>query len=133
MREISGGSGFCSQNDLRAHFGLGDAAQVDLLRIERPSGIVQEIANVQGRQILTITERQTGATNTPGLTASRPANGTVQLTAAGQTNRRYVFEASTNLAQWTKIGVRTNLTSTAEFTNSPATNVPQRFYRVVVP
>jgi len=133
LREISGGSGACSQNDLRAHFGLGDASQVDLLRIEWPSGIVQEIPNVQGRQILTITEHQLGVTNTPSLTASRPANGTVLLTAAGQTNLRYVFEASTNLAQWTKIGVRTNLTGTAEFTDSAATNIPQRFYRVLVP
>ena len=133
LREISGGSGMCSQNDLRAHFGLGDASQVDLLRIEWPSGIVQEIPNVQGRQILTITEHQQGVTNTPSLTASRPANGTVLLTAAGQTNLRYVFEASTNLAQWTKIGVRTNLTGTAEFTDSAATNLPQRFYRVLVP
>jgi enediyne biosynthesis protein E4 len=70
LREISGGSGKCSQNDLRAHFGLGDAAQVDLLRIEWPSGIVQEILNVPGRQILTVTEHQDGATNAPSLAMS---------------------------------------------------------------
>ena len=91
------------------------------------------MSNVQGRQILTITERRAGATNTPSLTASRSTNGTVLLTAAGQTNLRYVFEASTNLAQWTKIGVRTNLTGTAEFTDSATANVPQRFYRAMVP
>jgi len=91
------------------------------------------MSNVQGRQILTITERRAGATNTPSLTASRSTNGTVLLTAAGQTNLRYVFEASTNLAQWTKIGVRTNLTGTAEFADSTAINFPQRFYRVLVP
>lgn len=34
LREISEGSGMCSQNDLRAHFGLSDATQVDTLRIE---------------------------------------------------------------------------------------------------
>jgi hypothetical protein len=42
LREISGGSANCSQSDLRAHFGLGDAAQADTLRIEWPSGTVQE-------------------------------------------------------------------------------------------
>jgi len=54
------------------------------------------------------------------------------LTATGQTNLRYVFEASTNLAQWTKIAVRTNLTGTVDFT-PPASSLPQRFYRVLVP
>jgi hypothetical protein len=106
---------------------------VDLLRIEWPSGIVQELTNVAPNQILTITEHQAGVTNAPTMTASKSATGTVQLTATGQTNLWYVFEASTNLAQWTKIGVRTNLTGTAEFTDSATANVPQRFYRVVVP
>ena len=44
----------------------------------------------------------------------------------------YAFEASTDLAQWTKIAVRTNVTDTVEYT--PATSSsPQRFYRVRVP
>jgi hypothetical protein len=108
LREISGGSGKSNQNDLRAHFGLGDAAQVDLLRIEWPSGIVQEILNVPGRQILTVTEHQDGATNAPSLAMSNVTDGTLQLTATGQADLRYVFEASTDLAQWTK-GHRTVL------------------------
>jgi len=133
LREVSGGGGWCSQNDLRAHFGLGDASQVDLLRIEWPSGIVQELTNVAPNQVLTITEHQTGVTNAPTMMASKSATGTVQLTVTGQTNLRYVFEVSTNLAQWTKIGVRTNLTGTAEFMDGASANVPQRFYRVAVP
>jgi hypothetical protein len=132
LREVSGGSGWCSQDDLRAHFGLGDAAQVDLLRIEWPSGIVQEIPNVPGRQILTITEHQAGITGTPSLTASKSATSTVQLTVTGQTNLRYVFEASSDLAQWAKIAVRTNLTGTVDFTPASSSS-PQRFYRVQVP
>ncbi len=55
-----------------------------------------------------------------------------QLTATGQTNLRYVFEASTDLAQWTKIAVRTNVTGTVDLTPSAASS-PQRFYRVQVP
>ena len=132
MREISGGSGSCSQNDLRAHFGLGNAAQVDLLRIEWPSGIVQELTNVAPKQILTVTEHQDGATNAPSLTVTKPAAGPVQLTATGQTNLRYVFEASTNLAKWTKIAVRTNRTGTVDFTPA-ASSSSAKFYRVQVP
>jgi enediyne biosynthesis protein E4 len=132
LREISGGSGKCSQNDLRAHFGLGDAAQVDLLRIEWPSGIVQEIENVSAGQVLTVTEHQDGATNAPSLAMSNLTAGTLQLTATGQADLRYVFEGSTDLAQWTKLAVRTNQTGTVEYT--PPTSVSaQRFYRVVVP
>jgi len=94
---------------------------------------VQTLTNVTPNQILTITEHQADATNTPSLTVSKPAAGPLQLRAAGQTNLRYVFEASSDLAQWTKIAVRTNVTSTVEFTESAAANVSQRFYRVQVP
>src|SRR3989442_7473136 len=56
LREISGGSGFTCQNDLRANFGLGDATNVDIVRIEWPSGIVQETNKVAAKQFLTVTE-----------------------------------------------------------------------------
>ncbi|MCL4177405.1 MAG: hypothetical protein KJ072_06630 [Verrucomicrobia bacterium] len=96
------------------------------------SGIVQEIANVPANQALTVTEHQDGATNAPSLAMSNLTDGTVQLTATGQADLRYVFEASTDLAQWTKLAVRTNLTGTVEYA-SPTSSSPQRFYRVVVP
>lgn len=44
MREISGG-GF-GQDDMRPNFGLGDAAVIETVRIEWPSGTVQELHNV---------------------------------------------------------------------------------------
>src|SRR5262249_48810449 len=56
MREISGGGGLASQNDLRAMFGLGDATNVDVVRVEWPSGATQELTNVAPRQFLTIKE-----------------------------------------------------------------------------
>ena len=62
----------------------------------------------------------------------KPAADPLQLTATGQTNLRYAFEASTNLAQWTKIAVRTNVTGTVDYM-PPASSSSQRFYRVQVP
>ena len=62
----------------------------------------------------------------------KPAADPLQLTATGQTNLRYAFEASTNLAQWTKLAVRPNLTGSVDFT-PPVSSAPQRFYRVQVP
>ena len=117
---------------LWTHFGLGDATNVDLLKIEWPIGVVQELTNVVANQILAVTEHQAEATTAPNLTVSRPAAGPLKLTATGQTNLRYAFEASTNLVQWTKIAVRTNLTGTVDFTPA-ASSLPRQFYRVVVP
>jgi enediyne biosynthesis protein E4 len=43
VQEVSGGSGFCAQNQRRLHFGLGKAARVDRVEIRWPSGKVQTI------------------------------------------------------------------------------------------
>ena len=56
MREISGSGGYMSQNNLDASFGLGNATNVELLRVEWPSGIVQELPNVSTKQFLVVTE-----------------------------------------------------------------------------
>ena len=56
LREISGGHCRGSQNDLRVHFGLRGGTNIDTLRIEWPSGTVQELHNVAARQFLTVTE-----------------------------------------------------------------------------
>ena len=78
--------------------------------------------------------QQPGATKPPSFTAVSPAtNGAVNLSATGETDLRYVFEASTNLVNWTRLGVRTNLTGSIQFTDITATNFPQRFYRVLAP
>jgi hypothetical protein len=55
-REISGQTGFASQNSLIAHFGLGDATMIPEVRVEWPSGIIQTLTNVSVDQLLTITE-----------------------------------------------------------------------------
>lgn len=56
MREISAQSAYCSQNDMRAHFGLADATIVDSMVIEWPSGIKQYRTGVLPNQILDIEE-----------------------------------------------------------------------------
>jgi hypothetical protein len=88
LREISGGSGFCSQNDPRAHFGLGDATNAEILRIEWPSGTVQERRNVAVNQILTVTEP-------PRLQAvGRLPDGAFQFELTGGVGFRYALESS---------------------------------------
>jgi hypothetical protein len=43
LQEVSGGSGFCAQNDRRLHFGLGKAAAIDRVEIRWPSGKSQTL------------------------------------------------------------------------------------------
>ena len=56
LRDIRSSSGYLSQSDPRAHFGLGSAKTVDHLEIRWPSGRVSTIQNVKANQILTVTE-----------------------------------------------------------------------------
>jgi hypothetical protein len=56
LRDISGGDGESNQQSLNAEFGLADATSIDTVRVEWPSGIVQELQNVAPRQFLTIVE-----------------------------------------------------------------------------
>jgi hypothetical protein len=73
LREVSGQTGFCSQSSLNAEFGLGDATDIDSIRIEWPSGIVWDTTNVEVDQFLTITEPV--QIPTTDLVAYYPFNG----------------------------------------------------------
>lgn len=56
VREIKAGSSYQSQNDIRAHFGLGTASIVDRLELRWPSGTVDVLENLRADEILTIRE-----------------------------------------------------------------------------
>jgi enediyne biosynthesis protein E4 len=56
LQEVSGGSGFCSQNSRRLHFGLGQVGNVDRVEIRWPSGRVQNISSPELDQIHNIQE-----------------------------------------------------------------------------
>lgn len=107
----------------RAHFGLGDAATVDTLRIEWPSGLVQEFHDVAAKQPLTIIEPprlQIGATG-----------GRPEVFLRGGRGLRYQIEASTNLTIWSPIGAVTvtNLNGLAQIPDVNAPDSKVRFYR----
>ena len=65
MREIRSGEGFSHMNSLTAHFGIGQSTSIDKIRIEWPSGIIDEYDNpdintqhvyVEGESQLAVTE-----------------------------------------------------------------------------
>jgi hypothetical protein len=130
MREVSGGDGHMGQNSLHVHVGLGDATNADLVRIEWPSGTVQELENVASKQFLTVTEPG----GEPRLAATLD-NGQVQLTLTGKQGSRYTIETSTSLPHWTSAGLTvtvTNQNGTVIFPAPSATDDAQRFYRAVL-
>ncbi|MFQ6029936.1 MAG: CRTAC1 family protein, partial [Dehalococcoidia bacterium] len=54
--EVVSHSGYLSQNDPRAHFGLGSHRKVDRLTIHWPSGATQTLRDIPPDQIITVTE-----------------------------------------------------------------------------
>jgi hypothetical protein len=57
LREVVLGDGYASQNSLRLHFGLGEAARVDELIVTWPrSGQVQHFRGVAADRIVEVTE-----------------------------------------------------------------------------
>lgn len=56
MQEVTSGSSFLSQNDLRLHFGLGAAKSADMLEILWPSGARDNFPNVPANQFIRIRE-----------------------------------------------------------------------------
>jgi hypothetical protein len=55
-QEVRGGGSYISQNDLRAHFGLGETAKVDRLWVRWPNGLEEEWRDVSADQILALRE-----------------------------------------------------------------------------
>jgi len=56
VQEVRGGGSYMSQNDLRVHFGLAGAAEVDRLQVRWPNGREEEWTGIAADRILALTE-----------------------------------------------------------------------------
>jgi hypothetical protein len=56
LREVQSGSSYLGQNDLRAHFGLGQAARADRLEITWPSGATETVEGLAANHVFTVRE-----------------------------------------------------------------------------
>jgi uncharacterized repeat protein (TIGR03803 family) len=124
MREINTGGGWNSA-PLVAHFGLGDATNADIVRIEWPSGLVQEFQNVAPKQILTYTE--------PPRLLATAAGGVPQFSLKGGRGFQYEIDSSSDLKTWSPISTLTitNFNGIAQIVDSNPPALDHRFYRAV--
>jgi len=65
VREVKSGSSYLGQNELRAHFGLGQVPRVEAIEVRWPGGQVETVRDVAANQIITLTEGK-------GITARTP-------------------------------------------------------------
>jgi len=125
LREISGGTGF-GQTSLLAHFGLADAVVADTVRIEWPSGAIQELHNVSVNQTLTVVEP-------PKLTGANYNALGFQSNVVGLSGSIYVIETSLDLSDWAWLTTVTNSGRSTTFSDPLPPGAPRRFYRARSP
>jgi len=125
LRQITGGSGTGGHNELQANFGLADATNVDTIRIEWPSGTIQEFQNVAPRQIVNYAE--------PPLLIASNVGGIPQLSIKRGRYMQYDIQASTDLVTWSLIGTVTvtNMSGIAQINNTNAPAPDHWFYRAI--
>jgi len=56
LQQVSGGSGFCAQNQRRLHFGLGKVPTIEKVEIRWPSGRIQTMAGLTADKIYKVQE-----------------------------------------------------------------------------
>ncbi len=124
MRQIGCDQDWVAFNSLDAVIGLGDAPVIDTLRVEWPSGKVQELHNVPAKQTLILVER-TELAIAPG------SAGAFNLTLTGPRQQRYRLETSPDLLSWSTLAsiTITNANRTATYAHTPASGDAGLFFR----
>jgi len=121
LREIQGNY----FDDLRAHFGLGNAANATTLRIEWPSGTVQELTNIASDQILEVIEPRRPVLAFLDLSPSK-VDGSLQA----DPGTSYVVEFSGDLASWTVLAtVTTDASGEATWSDTSSPLATHRYYK----
>lgn len=123
MRETPGGSR--CQDDLRPDIGLGNTTVISILRIEWPSGTVQEFTDVAADQILSITEPRRPVVSVTTVSSTR-----VEDSVRGDPNTAYQVEVSTDLGTWESLGgITTDATGNGAWSEANPPAGTRRFYR----
>jgi enediyne biosynthesis protein E4 len=129
------GAGGVGLGDPRAHFGLGDATNAEIVRVEWPSGQVTELRNVASKQILTVTEP-------PGLQILGKPSDHLDLRVTAHAGMSWDLHASTHLhglgetcpdtnGHWQLVLSGTNASRTVAVSDTNCAGASIRFYKAV--
>ena len=94
------------------------------------------IARGQGQGAIRNDDNESGVqpqTPQPSLDIARQIDGTMSIEVRCETGRHYVIQTSSNLVDWTVWADFVSDQPTILFQESRATNIAQRFYRIVAP
>ncbi len=105
LREISANGGYMSATPLEAHFGLGDATHIEEMRIEWPSGIVQEFGSINADQFISIQEPLR-------LRIESNTGTTLNISTEGRGNAQ--IERTSNFSDWQLVGSRNDTNRTLQ-------------------
>ena len=72
--EVRSGGSYASQNDMRVHFGLGQATKADRVEISWPSGQTDILENVAADRLIVVQEGKGKIRSTPNPSRSNDAN-----------------------------------------------------------
>jgi hypothetical protein len=123
-RDISAGDPW-NGSHLNAHFGLGKATHAVTVRVEWPSGIVQELTDVAADQSLTVVE--------PARIwlACTIVPAGIQVRCHGLAQVAYELQVSDDLKTWGFVGTMTSPTGTSEHLIPRTSASGASFYRAV--
>ncbi len=113
LREISGQTGYCGQNSLVAHFGLGATNTIDSVRVEWPSGSHQTFDQLDADVQYLITE-QDGSIGTTNALATRIALKAVPNPASENLQLRIYSEKGLSNAQYSLLNAAGIVCSTGQ-------------------
>ena len=123
-RDIAGCGSIAGQPDLRASFGVGDATNIDTVRIEWPSGTVQELHDVATKQFLTVTE--------PARLKANVVEDQFQLALNGGIGFTYDVQTSTNLIDWTSLTKLATTNMTMPVMSQDTLHEQHKYFRAVL-
>ncbi len=109
--EVSGGTGYASQNSFTLHFGLGDIEEVEELTIRWPNGLVETYNGLAVNQMITAIENESFVVNTQELPLGLdvfeiapnpcPEKTPLQITLAGAFEQQVDIYATDILGRYT--------------------------------
>jgi enediyne biosynthesis protein E4 len=134
VRELS--RPYRAHDDLRAHFGLGDADKAEIVRVEWPSGQVTVVTNVTAGQILTVTESP--QMKLVSLGGAGKAAGGYQLELKSHPGMMWdlyrapsIFDITEPTNTWGFWKSVTNLTGAVSVTDTNVSSLQFGFYKAV--